>query len=100
MRFTGTSNFLPDSVRGIAGTAIIASGTWRGDSSRRSAPAMRAASVVVELDAGRERDEQQELALHVVAAALEVHDEAVVDLGERVDDRVEVARCRAARRPG
>src|SRR5258706_772137 len=29
--FTGTSSFLPLSVRGIAGTATISSGTWRGD---------------------------------------------------------------------
>ena len=37
----GVSSFLPVSVRGIAGTCSIASGTCRGDSSRRSAERIR-----------------------------------------------------------
>ena len=44
MRLTGASSFLPVIVRGTAGTATIASGTWRGESSERSAPAIRARS--------------------------------------------------------
>ena len=32
IRFRGTSSFLPDSVRGTAGTATMRSGTWRGES--------------------------------------------------------------------
>lgn len=39
---TGTSSFLPDSVRGMPGTSLISSGTCRGDSAdrirRRSSP--------------------------------------------------------------
>ena len=44
IRFTGSSSFLPDSVRGITGTTSIESGTWRGDSSEASARLMRPAS--------------------------------------------------------
>ena len=42
MRLTGVSSFLPVSVRGIAGTATIVSGTCRGESCDRSVPAIRA----------------------------------------------------------
>src|SRR6185437_5552827 len=41
---TGTSSFLPDSVRGIPGTRRISFGTCRGDSSARSAALIRPAS--------------------------------------------------------
>ena len=41
MRFTGTSSFLPVSVRGIAGTATIVSGACLGEREVRNAPAMR-----------------------------------------------------------
>src|ERR1022692_883537 len=39
---TGTSSFLPDSVRGMPGTWWISSGTWRGDSWLRSSARIRA----------------------------------------------------------
>ena len=102
---TGTSSFLPDRVRGMAGTASMRSGTWRGDSSDRSAPVMRVPQVVVELRAGCGRDEQDQLAHAVVVivggtlGVVEVHDQAVGDLGERLDDGVEVARAEAHAAP-
>ena len=99
MRFTGTSSFLPDSVRGTDGTASISSGTWRGDSSVRSAARIRAGQVVVELATGRERDEQDEPAEPAALVVLEVHDQAVGDLGEALDDGVEVARTEAHAAP-
>ena len=55
------------------------SGTCRGDSSLRSAAAIRAQSVV-ELGALRRDDEQQQLA-GAAAGVLEVHDERVDDFG-------------------
>ena len=44
IRLTGPSSFFPVSVRGTAGTATIASGRWRGESSERSISLMRARS--------------------------------------------------------
>ena len=90
MRLTGASSFLPVSVRGIAGTAAIVSGTWRGESCERSAPAIRDAQVVVELG----DDEQHQLPRPAVVV-LEVHDQAVGHLRELLDDRVELARPHA-----
>ena len=87
MRLTGSSSFLPVSVRGIAGTATIASGAWRGESALRSVAGIRASQLVVELDALAEHDEQEQL-----VRLLEVDDEAVEHLVELLDDRVELAR--------
>ena len=86
---TGTSSFLPDSVRGIAGTAWIASGTWRGDSSARRARAIGARSASSSATPSREHDEQQQLA-GAAGPVLEVDDERVRDPGQRLDDRVEL----------
>ena len=97
MRFTGTSSFLPDSVRGTAGTARIASGTCRGDSSVRSAAhdARRAGRRRASAP-GASATNSSELAHRLVGVvALEVHDEAVGDLGQTLDDRVEVAGAEA-----
>ena len=41
MRFTGSSSFLPERVRGTASTATIPSGMWRGESWERRAVAIR-----------------------------------------------------------
>ena len=90
IRLTGTSSFLPDSVRGIAGTAWICVGhvarrqrrpQGRGDPRRAARRRARRPS--------REHDEQQQLA-GAALRVLEVHDEAVRDLGQRLDDRVEL----------
>ena len=51
MRFTGTSSFLPDSVRGTAGATSMASGTWRGDSCDAQPGPDPTAQLVVELGA-------------------------------------------------
>ena len=99
MRLTGASSFLPVIVRGTAGTATIASGTWRGESSERSAPAIRARSVVVELALVVQRDEEDQLA-GAALVVLAVHDQAVGDLRELLDHGVELARARCARRRG
>ncbi len=92
-RLTGTSIFLPVSVRGIAGTVRISSGTWRGDRSRRIAAVDPASQAVVERRAWLEGDEQR----HPVAAVrpFETDDEAVGNLGDRLDDPVELARPEA-----
>ena len=90
IRLTGASSFLPVSVRGIAGTDTIVSGTWRGESSPRSALAIRSRNASSSIDAGRRHDEQQQLA-GAAAGVLEVHDERVDDLGDVLDHRVELA---------
>ena len=90
MRLTGASSFLPVSVRGIAGTARIGSGTWRGESCDAQRSADAAAQVVVELDAVGEHDEEHELA-RAALVVLEVDDQAVGDLGQLLDDAVELA---------
>ena len=91
---TGASSFFPVSVRGIAGTARIVSGTWRGESCERRLRLMRAAQLVVQLGAVGEHDEQHELA-RAPLVVLEVDDEAVRDLGQLLDDAVELARAEA-----
>ena len=93
IRLTGASSFLPVSVRGIAGTETIVSGTWRGDSSLRSA-SRSVAQRVVELGAVRRDDEQQQLA-GTAAGILEMHHQSVYDLGDIFDDRVELAGAEA-----
>ena len=55
---------------------------------------MRAAQLVVELDAVGEHDEQHELA-RAALVVLEVDDEAVGDLRQLLDDAVELARAEA-----
>ena len=93
---TGSSSFLPDSVRGTAGTASMTSGVCRGDSSLASALRMRAAQLVGQLEAVGQLDEQDQLAEPTgVAGVLDVDDEAVGDLVEPLDDGVEVARPEA-----
>ena len=94
MRLTGASSFLPVSVRGIAGTARIVSGTWRGESCERRPRPMLVAQLVVELDAVGEHDEQHELA-RAALVVLEMDDEAVRDLRQLLDDAVELARAEA-----
>ena len=86
----GASSFFPVSVRGIAGTARIVSGTWRGESCDRRSLADRVAQLVVEHDAVGEHDEQHELA-GASLVVLEVDDEAVHDLRQLLDDAVELA---------
>ena len=88
-RFTGASSFFPVSVRGIAGTARIASGTWRGESWGGAGLADAAVQIVVQLDAVGEYDEQQ--AAGAALVVLEVHHQAVRDLGKLLDDAVELA---------
>ena len=73
---TGSSSFLPVSVRGIAGTAATVSGTWRGESALAQRRGDPRAQRVVELDAIGEHDEQDQLA-GPPSAILEVHDETV-----------------------
>ena len=55
---------------------------------------MLAAQLVVERDAVGEHDEQQQLA-RAALVVLEVHDEAVRDLRQLLDDAVELARAEA-----
>ena len=97
IRLTGTSSFLPDSVRGIAGTASMRSGTWRGDSSTRRAAAMRARRSSSSVDARRpaRRTAPARPAAVVAGGVLEVHDEAVGHLGQGLDHGVEVAGAEA-----
>ena len=89
-RLTGTSIFLPVSVRGTAGTATISSGTWRCESAVRIAPLIRARVASSSSTPVGEDDEQR----HPVAAVrqLEPDDEAVDDLGQALDDAVQLAR--------
>ena len=87
IRLTGSSSFLPVSVRGIAGTATISSGRCLGERLVRSASAIRLSQRVVEGDAVAEDDEQEQ-----VVRLLEVDDEAVEHLVELLDDAVELAR--------
>ena len=94
MRLTGASSFLPVSVRGIAGTATIVSGTWRGESSERSAPAIRARSSSSSSRSSASDDEEDQLA-GAALVVLEVHDQAVGDLRQLLDDGVELARAHA-----
>ena len=72
-----------------------------GATGRCAAPrTMRGAQVVVERGAGREGDEEHELAHRLVGVVtLEVHDEAVGHLGQPFDDRVEVAGAEAHATP-
>ena len=99
IRFTGISSFLPDSVRGTASTAITSSGTWRGDSTARNSARDPRPQRVVERRAAVQHDEQHQLARPAVVV-LEMDDEAVVDLGQPFDHRVELGACRGARRRG
>ena len=48
---TGTSSFLPDSVRGTSSIRWIASGTWRGEQCSRTRLRISADQLVVELGA-------------------------------------------------
>ena len=90
-RLTGTSIFLPLSVRGIAGTATISSGTWRGESCARIAVLIRAFSASSSSTPSAQDHEQR----HTVPAVrqLEPDDQAVADLGEALDDAVQLARA-------
>ena len=87
---TGASSFLPVSVRGIAGTAAIVSGTWRGESCERSAAAIRARSSSSSVG----DDEQHQLA-RAALVVLEVHDQAVRAPRGAPRHRVELARPHA-----
>ena len=97
MRFTGTSSFLPDSVRGTTGTVLDRVGhVARRQLGARARARSRPRRSSSKLGAGRERDEQHELAhRRCRGRRLEVHDQAVGDLGERFDHRVEVAGAEA-----
>ena len=92
MRLTGISSFLPVSVRGIARTCSIVSGTWRGESSERRLRPIRCAQSVVEHGAVGEHDEEQQLARPSLVV-LQMHHEAVDDLRQLLDDAVELARA-------
>ncbi len=96
MRLTGTSSFLPDSVRGTDGHREDRVGHVAGRQLGAQAAHDGGAQVVVERRARRERHEQHQLPHRPVGiVALEVHDEAVGDLGQRLDHRVEVAGAEA-----
>ena len=90
---TGSSSFLPVRLRGTARTGRIESGTWRGERLLRSAVTSRSRSSSGSSPSDGD-DEQDELARTAVGV-LEVHDEAVVDLAELLDDAVEVGRADA-----
>ena len=90
IRLTGSSSFFPVSVRGIAGTTSTESGMWRGESDARSAAAMRARSSSSTTALGGRREEQDQLARPALRV-LQVHDQAVGDLREGLDDGVELA---------
>ena len=101
IRFTGTSSFLPDSVRGTAGTAL----DRVGHVARRQLGAQRAARSRARRSSssaapGAQGDEQQQLARAAVGVVLEVHDEAVGHLGQRLRPPRRTRWCRGARRRG
>ena len=86
---TGTSSFLPVSVRGMSDTATIASGTWRELAAKLLSDPL--AQGVVDLDVLRD-DEQQQLA-DPALRVLEVNDQRLGYLGQAFDHRVELARA-------
>ena len=90
---TGSSIFLPDSVRGIASTWKISFGTWRAESALRMSPLMRFVSASSSTSPGAQHDEQRHVAL--AAEVLEVDDEAIEHLGHRLDGAVQLGRAHA-----
>ena len=94
MRLTGASSFLPVSVRGIAGTARIMSGTWRGESCERRLRLMLPRSSSSSATPSASTTKSSELA-RASLVVLEVDDEAVRDLRQLLDDAVELARAEA-----
>ena len=86
---TGSSSFLPVSVRGIAGTATIVVGhVARRERGRAARSAMRARSSSSSSTPVAQDDEQEQL-----VGSLEVDDQAVEHLVELLDDDVELARA-------
>ena len=83
IRLTGTSHFLPLSVRGIAGTAHDLPGTCLGDSSRRQRPRSRDGRVSA---AGSSTTNKT--ADHLRRRG--VHHQRIGDLGHRLDHPVEL----------
>ena len=98
IRLTGTSSFLPDSVRGTARTWWISSGTCRGDSAVRSSRPIRPRSASSSSTPVGQHDEQQQLARRR-RRVLQVHDDRVGHLGQALDDRVELAGAQAHAAP-
>ena len=89
---TGTSIFLPVSVRGMAGTSTISSGTWRGESAVRIARADPRPERVVERRRPVGSDDEQGHPVRAVRQ-LQADDQAVEHLGDALDHAVELARA-------
>ncbi len=90
---TGSSIFLPDSVRGSELTWKISFGTWRGESAVLIASFRRRVSAASSTSAFAQDDEERHVAL--AAEVLEVDDEAVEHFGQRLDGAVELGRAHA-----
>ena len=89
---TGASSFFPVSVRGIAGTARIASGTWRGEScERRLRLIVPRSSSSSSTPSARTTNSTSSPGAALVV--LEVDDEAVGELRQLLDHAVELARA-------
>ena len=90
---TGSSIFLPDSVRGIEATWKISFGTWRAESAALMRVLQAPRQRVVERDAVAQDDEERHVAL--AAEVLEVDDEAVEHLRQGLDRAVQLGRSHA-----
>ena len=73
----------------MAGTATMRSGTWRGDRSARSAVTIRRRRSSSRVAPGASDTNSKQLA-EPAAGVLQVDDEAVGDLGQRLHDGVEL----------